>query len=207
MTPHDEKTRRILAAALDVFARHGFRKTSMQDVADAAGISRAALYLRFRNKEDLFRSGAAAVHDDVLQRARAALAAAAPFGERLRRAMLAFTEGFLEPLDRAGHGQELFTASMDLAPDVSADNRADLLELIGGHLADADARGEIALPAGRDAAQLADLIHTAAAAFKHTGDGLPALRQRVGLFAAMLSAALAPRPGRPGKPVRKPRHT
>ena len=46
----------MLSAALEVFGRHGFRKTSMEDVARSAGISRQSLYVRFANKETLFRA-------------------------------------------------------------------------------------------------------------------------------------------------------
>ena len=45
----------VLDAAVSVFARFGYRKTSMEDVARAAGISRQGLYLSFANKEELFR--------------------------------------------------------------------------------------------------------------------------------------------------------
>jgi AcrR family transcriptional regulator len=53
---------RLLAVALEVFGRYGFRKTSMEDVARSAGISRQGLYLRFPSKEALFR---AAVRQDL----------------------------------------------------------------------------------------------------------------------------------------------
>src|SRR4051812_18866700 len=43
MNQNDQKSEGILDAALPVFVRHGFRKTSMADIARAAGISRAAL--------------------------------------------------------------------------------------------------------------------------------------------------------------------
>lgn len=45
----------LLDAAIGVFARYGYRKTSMDDVARAAGVSRQGLYLSFANKEELFR--------------------------------------------------------------------------------------------------------------------------------------------------------
>jgi AcrR family transcriptional regulator len=46
----------ILAAAVKVFFQFGYRKTSMEDVATAAEVSRQTLYLQFRNKERLFRA-------------------------------------------------------------------------------------------------------------------------------------------------------
>ena len=44
----------VLAAALDTFARYGYQKTSMEDVARAAAISRPGLYLLFGSKQELF---------------------------------------------------------------------------------------------------------------------------------------------------------
>lgn len=51
----DSRLSTLLAAAVGVFARFGYRKTSMDDVARAAGVSRQGLYLSFANKEELFR--------------------------------------------------------------------------------------------------------------------------------------------------------
>jgi AcrR family transcriptional regulator len=51
----DSRLSAVLDAAIGVFARFGYRKTSMEDVARAAGISRQGLYLSFANKEELFR--------------------------------------------------------------------------------------------------------------------------------------------------------
>jgi AcrR family transcriptional regulator len=46
----------LLEAAVAVFKRFGYRKTSMDEVARAARVSRQGLYLHFANKEDLFRA-------------------------------------------------------------------------------------------------------------------------------------------------------
>jgi AcrR family transcriptional regulator len=55
--PADQESRlsAVLDAAVRVFARYGYRKTSMDDVARAAAVSRQGLYLSFANKEELFR--------------------------------------------------------------------------------------------------------------------------------------------------------
>ena len=46
----------VLETALTVFTRHGFRKTSIEDIAKAAGISRQGIYFHFKNKDELFRA-------------------------------------------------------------------------------------------------------------------------------------------------------
>jgi AcrR family transcriptional regulator len=49
-----EKEVRVLEATKRVFLRYGYRRVTMQDIADEAGISRPALYLIFPNKEEAF---------------------------------------------------------------------------------------------------------------------------------------------------------
>jgi TetR/AcrR family acrAB operon transcriptional repressor len=50
-----EKTReRILAAAQGVFERQGVARTSMEQVAQAAGVTRGAVYWHFANKAELY---------------------------------------------------------------------------------------------------------------------------------------------------------
>lgn len=51
-----EKEQKVLIAAWSVFLKYGYKRVTMGDIAEAAGISRAALYLLFNKKEDVFRS-------------------------------------------------------------------------------------------------------------------------------------------------------
>lgn len=47
------RRKEILDAALYCFLHFGYSKTSMDDVAKKAGLSRPLIYLKFKNKEDL----------------------------------------------------------------------------------------------------------------------------------------------------------
>jgi AcrR family transcriptional regulator len=49
------KREEILTAALDVIARHGYRRTSVRELADAVGLSQAGLLHYFASKEELFQ--------------------------------------------------------------------------------------------------------------------------------------------------------
>ncbi len=49
----EERKKDIMEAALHCFLNFGYSKTSMDDVAKKAGISRPLIYLKFKNKEDL----------------------------------------------------------------------------------------------------------------------------------------------------------
>jgi TetR/AcrR family transcriptional regulator, acrAB operon repressor len=45
--------RRLVSSATELFARKGYRETSVQDIADAAGISRGSIFWHFGSKEGL----------------------------------------------------------------------------------------------------------------------------------------------------------
>lgn len=79
----------ILDAADRMIARHGLRKTTMEDVAKDAGVSRRTVYGYFDNKQDL----ALASIDRVVKQAHAKIAqegaTAEPPAERLYRMLVA----------------------------------------------------------------------------------------------------------------------
>jgi AcrR family transcriptional regulator len=50
---HSAARSRVLDAALDLFARHGVSGTSLQMIADAVGITKAAIYHQFRTKDNI----------------------------------------------------------------------------------------------------------------------------------------------------------
>jgi AcrR family transcriptional regulator len=47
---------RIQAVALDLFAEQGYDKTSLREIAERLGVTKAALYYHFKSKEDIVRS-------------------------------------------------------------------------------------------------------------------------------------------------------
>jgi len=52
----EHRRQRILAVATELFAAQGFKKTSAQAVADAAGVSKGLVFLFFNNKLGLFEA-------------------------------------------------------------------------------------------------------------------------------------------------------
>lgn len=50
-----EKREAIFAAARQLFREKGYGNTSMQEIADVAGVSKLTLYSHFEDKDDLFR--------------------------------------------------------------------------------------------------------------------------------------------------------
>ncbi|HWI40972.1 MAG TPA: TetR family transcriptional regulator [Verrucomicrobiae bacterium] len=64
---------RILDAALQVFSQHGFASSGMRMIAAEAGVSVGAVYLYFRNKEELYLTLLLQLMEDLEEMTRNAL--------------------------------------------------------------------------------------------------------------------------------------
>jgi AcrR family transcriptional regulator len=83
--PRSAAQARIVAAALDLFGRHGVSGTSLQMIADAIGVTKAAVYHQYKTKEEIV----VAVMEDDLRQLEAALdRAEAEAGPRAREVLL-----------------------------------------------------------------------------------------------------------------------
>ena len=86
MRPEKRQERRtnIIRAARNVFLRHGYRKTALEDVARAASVGKATLYHYFDGKDDLFGAVVSEMFQEYLTRQRAGIADAVSATEKLR---------------------------------------------------------------------------------------------------------------------------
>ena len=75
---------RLLQAAVDSFADKGFHGTTTRDIATAAGMSPAALYVHHRSKEELLHLISSNGHEATLALIQAAVAASDDPVEQLR---------------------------------------------------------------------------------------------------------------------------
>jgi AcrR family transcriptional regulator len=77
------KRARVADAALSVFQRYGFARTTMGDIAEAVGMSRPALYLLFPNKEEIFAAAVLSANARNLREIRAHLSERAGLEQQL----------------------------------------------------------------------------------------------------------------------------
>ncbi len=63
----EDKEKRILESAHNFFFRYGYKKTSLDEVAEDAGIGKGTIYNYFKNKEDLFIRHAESVQDEMFK--------------------------------------------------------------------------------------------------------------------------------------------
>lgn len=112
------KREQILAAALQVFGRYGYRRTSMELIAQAAGVSRPAIYQYFGGKEEVFRAMGEQAVSRLVTQAEASSSTPGPIADRLYSALavkLDFVAGSVE----AGFRSELLAEAKTVAPDLT----------------------------------------------------------------------------------------
>lgn len=73
---HETRKQQILRRARAIFIRHGYRKTTIEDIGRACGLGKAALYHYFSGKEDIFAEVVRTEGEKVLAQIRAAVAEA-----------------------------------------------------------------------------------------------------------------------------------
>jgi AcrR family transcriptional regulator len=201
---------RILQAAFARFAHYGYRRTSMEDIAGEAGVSRAALYLQFRNKEEIFRSLSQQLHDQALASAAAALEGAGTLAERLRAAVEAKTMRFIEIAYGSPHGSELLDERARLCGDLPVEFERRFQEMVTRVFRRAAQSGEIDLAGlAMSPADAAELFARSVSGLKSPGITADVYRRRlsslVHLFAAGMGAAAGPRSKPAPRRARRPR--
>nr|WP_323384579.1 TetR/AcrR family transcriptional regulator [Streptomyces calidiresistens] len=117
-----EVPRRLLATATRLFAERGYEGTSVQEIVDAAGVTKGALYHYFGSKDDLLHEVYARVLRLQQQRLDAFADADAPVERRLRDAAADVVVTSIENLDDT----VIFFRSMhQLSPEKQKQVRAE----------------------------------------------------------------------------------
>jgi AcrR family transcriptional regulator len=100
--PDDPKTikrTRILEAATELFLQHGYRKTSISEVAARAGVAKGTVYLYFKNKPELLVYGIAEEKGRYIESLRPILSTEIPPRGRLKEWIkMVFVVGSQMPL-------------------------------------------------------------------------------------------------------------
>ncbi|MFB7665511.1 TetR/AcrR family transcriptional regulator [Kitasatospora sp. NPDC056138] len=86
-----EAARRLLLAAVDSFARRGYHATTTRDIATAAGMSPAALYIHYPSKAALLSEISRTGHQATLDLVERAEAGSSDPVEQMRRLVEDFT--------------------------------------------------------------------------------------------------------------------
>ena len=136
LEPSTTRQDAILDAAFQTFAAYGYKRTTMDDIATAVGVSRAALYLHFRSKEDIFRSLAVRYFDQALIDMEAALLQPGQTMEQaLYHSFVAKDGKFIEAVLSTPHGSELLDVGFSVSLDLAVAGEARMVQVMARWLA------------------------------------------------------------------------
>ena len=79
----EQKKEKIRRAAFELFGVYGFKKVSVNDIANKAGVSPVTIYNHFRSKDDLVRDVVKTQFDDMLKKYREIIYGEGAFPEKL----------------------------------------------------------------------------------------------------------------------------
>jgi AcrR family transcriptional regulator len=183
----DAKRQRLLDAAMATFLRYGFRKTSMEEVARAAHISRQGLYLHFPTKEELFSAAARHLLDSSLQAASDALDRGVTIEEKLIGAFDEWAGRYAGAF--GGEVADLEEAGEHLVGDLIREREEAFLGLITKTVR-ASGLSAAYKDAGISARELAETLGAAASGIKHQAGSREEFGRRFGVAVRALCVPL-----------------
>lgn len=92
----NEREEKIIDAAVQQFSRYGVKRTSMSDIAGAAGIARQTLYNAFSNKDEVLRATIRLFAERATAQIEAGLEKTGELGEQLE---VIFRQIAVEPFE------------------------------------------------------------------------------------------------------------
>ncbi|MGY3546932.1 AcrR family transcriptional regulator [Bradyrhizobium sp. USDA 4472] len=181
---------RILDAAMRVFRRHGFRRSSIEQAAEEAGLTRQALYHHFASKEALFRAVLERLYEQGLAAEIAAAKAAEEAGLELADILVAEIgarmQSLLASLKDSPHIEELFSEHLAQARDLYQSYASRFADEIATTIARVCRKRKLALESGITVRELARCVEMA---IHGTKSAFPAM-QPVDAFLKQLETML-----------------
>jgi len=200
---------------MTVFRRHGFRRSSIEETAEAAGLTRQALYHHFKSKEALFRAVIERVHDGALadgaDAATRAEAASGTLADIIVAQVTARLKAFVASFDGSPHVEELFSEHLNHARDLYQHYAALHDAQVAATIERTIKRQKLALAPGMTAAKLARYVELAVTGTKSAYPSMrPAdafLRDAEAMLRTLIAGAIAPsnpkKPSPSARPVRR----
>lgn len=101
MTEKNDKYRRILTAAVKVFARQGFYHSTISQVAKEAGVADGTIYLYFKNKDDILVNFFSFITKQAFERFRLAVGSGKSSEDKLRYLIRSHLSAFQQDMNFA----------------------------------------------------------------------------------------------------------
>jgi AcrR family transcriptional regulator len=187
---------RILGAAETVFARFGYRRASMDQIAEEAGLTRQAVYHYYRTKEALFRAVVELLHEGAYEAEAAAGLEQEQAGRSLADILAAQIDArfryLIDCVETSPQAEELLSEHQLQTRDLyqsfiehNADLRAETIDRVGA------AQG-LALCDGMTSRDLARCIQIAIRGFTDRQPAASVLRELDRMVRLLVAGAIAP---------------
>ena len=191
---------RILDAAMRVFRRHGFRRSSIEQAAEEASLTRQALYHHFASKEALFRAVIERLYEQGLEAEIAAAKAAEEDGLELTDILLAEIGARMQTmfasLEGSPHVEELFSEHLAQARDLYQTYATCFADEIATTIARVCRKRKLTLASGvsvRELARCVEMaIHGTKSAFPSMQPVDAFLKQLETMLRMLIAGAMAP---------------
>ena len=191
---------RILDAAMRVFGRHGFRRSSIEQAAEEAGLTRQALYHHFASKEALFRAVIERLYEQGLEAEIAAAKAAEEAGLELADILVAEIgarmQSLFASLKDSPHTEELFSEHLAQARDLYQTYATRFADEIAATIARVCRKRKLTLASGvsvRELARCVEMaIHGTKSAFPSMQPVDAFLKQLETMLRMLIAGAMAP---------------
>jgi AcrR family transcriptional regulator len=188
------KPNAIVLAGLQLFTQYGYRKTSVDDIAQAAQVAKRTVYLHFKNKAAVFLAILEYLGDQVRQRCAAAERTGGTAVYRLTGLLDAYFGMGFELFSKSEHMPELEETFSKLARARIGDLNTEYEDRLARFLRSLEKTGEIGRPPqGLTMEQIVHILVRTAEGTKHDpkvqGDR-KALQRRLRELAMLVIAAM-----------------
>ena len=179
------KEEHVLIAARKVFMRYGFKRVTMSDLAEAAQMSRAALYLIFSSKEEVFRALITQIFTELLHEVREEVSKHEEVADQLTCAFEVWCVRTFEIIQVSPDARDILESGYAFATEITVRAFADF-ETILSDVLRPGVRAQADPPLSSE--QLAHILTTAAQGFKEEASSAVQLRQLIkGLITIVLA--------------------
>jgi AcrR family transcriptional regulator len=179
----------LLEAALTVFSRYGFRMTTMALLAEAGGLSRPALYLRYANKSAVFAAVAEDLVSRALKSAEAAWRTEADLADNLSNLLLAKDLPLFRLIKTTPHGAELLSVDANLTAHAVRTLNSGAINHLASRLDALAKSGRIRLDGYDSAEDFARQINALAGGLKHEFSDEDSYAKAVKSFTRLIARA------------------
>lgn len=182
-----DKVEKVLGAARPVFLRYGYKRTTMNDIAEAAKMSRPAVYLVFPSKEEIFAAVLQQALQEMLDVVRFGLVRYDSVPEKMA---FAFETWCVQPYEMtlaSPDAKDLLESGYEYANDVVSAAFAEF-EAMVAEVLEPVVRAQTAMPLSAE--QVTRILVSAVSGFKQSARDAPELRQQLSRLFVIIYASL-----------------